>query len=82
MPKRKRKYPSKEKTTTSEGYKEYKKLQMRDWRKQQKQLMEQMKRNVQQLQIRYPKVYNNIFRNSGSLIGTPNKKKRGRKRNK
>ena len=32
MPKLTRKYPSKKKTTTPEGYNEYKKLQMREYR--------------------------------------------------
>lgn len=36
MPKKTRKYPSKKKTTTLNGYREYKKLQMREYRRRKK----------------------------------------------
>jgi len=38
MPKVTRKYPSKKKTTTQEGYREYKKLQMREYRARKKRV--------------------------------------------
>ena len=43
MPKTTRKYPSEQKTTTKEGYNEYKKYQMRDKRNQEKRVRHEIK---------------------------------------
>jgi hypothetical protein len=76
MPKRKRKYPSKRKTTTLEGYKEYKMLQMREIRKQQKKTMQVLKLGLQRLHNEHPDVYRNVFGNSYDPFGIFRKKRK------
>jgi hypothetical protein len=76
MPNRKRKYPTKEKTTTPEGYKEYKRLQMRDWRKRKRELKKQLERDKLQMeQLRnIPDAFELIFGRRPQPKSTKHKK--------
>ena len=49
LPKKTRKYPTEKKTTTPEGYREYKKLQMREYRARKKAEIENLKKKIQKL---------------------------------
>ena len=63
MPKSERKYDTKEKTTTPEGYREYKRLEMRDRRKRKRELKKQLERDRQQMEQlrRIPDAFELIF---------------------
>lgn len=75
MPKKKRKYPSKKKTTTPEGYREYKKLQMREYRRRKKDEFDRIVARMLQLDKKF---LNNVL---GSRPNTnPKKKKKTRKK--
>ena len=51
MPKLTRKYPSTQKTTTPEGYREYKKFQMRERRAQQKPEVNRLRNRIPYLEM-------------------------------